>query len=171
MEQQFKYFAFISYNSKDTAWGKKLQKKLEHYRMPATLCSEHGWKRTPISPIFFAPTDIQPGGLSNELQERLCASAAPHCDLFAQFGQIRMGRQRNRVLPQPRTHQQHTFLHRGRLAPQRQSRDRVLQSRHRQTWPARNPRRQYPREDLSLAVAQQGTRIRATDFKVDRCGV
>ena len=74
MEQQFKYFAFISYNSKDTAWGKKLQKKLEHYRMPATLCSEHGWKRTPISPIFFAPTDIQPGGLSNELQERLCAS-------------------------------------------------------------------------------------------------
>lgn len=74
MEQQFKYFAFISYNSKDTAWGKKLQKKLEHYRMPATLCSEHGWKRTPISPIFFAPTDIQPGGLSNELQERLRAS-------------------------------------------------------------------------------------------------
>lgn len=74
MEQQFKYFAFISYNSKDTAWGKKLQKKLEHYRMPATLCSEHGWERTPISPVFFAPTDIQPGGLSNELQERLKAA-------------------------------------------------------------------------------------------------
>ena len=60
MEQQFKYFAFISYNSKDTAWGKKLQKKLEHYRMPATLCSEHGWKRTPISPIFFAPPTSSP---------------------------------------------------------------------------------------------------------------
>ena len=74
MEQQFKYFAFISYNSKDTAWGKKLQKKLEHYRMPATLCSEHGWQRTPIKPVFFAPTDIQPGGLSEELQERLKAS-------------------------------------------------------------------------------------------------
>ena len=40
--EQFKYFAFISYNAKDTAWGKKLQKKLEHYKMPATLCSEHG---------------------------------------------------------------------------------------------------------------------------------
>ena len=74
MEQQFKYFAFISYNSKDTAWGKKLQKKLEHYRLPATLCSEHGWPRTPIKPVFFAPTDIQPGGLSEELQERLKAS-------------------------------------------------------------------------------------------------
>ena len=69
----FKYFAFISYNSKDTAWGKRLQKKLEHYRMPSTLCSQHGWKRNPVSPVFFAPTDIQPGGLSEELQERLKA--------------------------------------------------------------------------------------------------
>ena len=74
MEQEFKYFAFISYNSKDTEWGKKIQKKLEHYRMPSTLRSEHGWNRTPIKPIFFAPTDIQPGGLTEELQERLKAS-------------------------------------------------------------------------------------------------
>ena len=77
MEQEqyeFKYFAFISYNSKDTEWGKRLQRKLEHYRMPATLCSEHGWKRTPIKPVFFAPTDIQPGGLTEELQERLRTS-------------------------------------------------------------------------------------------------
>ena len=74
MNDSFKYFAFISYNAKDTAWGKRLQKKLEHYKMPATLCSEHGWSRRPIRPVFFAPTDIQPGGLSEELQERLKAS-------------------------------------------------------------------------------------------------
>jgi hypothetical protein len=74
MEQEYKFFAFISYNSKDTEWGKRLQKKLEHYQMPATLCSERGWKRTPMNPVFFAPTDIQPGGLSEELQERLKAS-------------------------------------------------------------------------------------------------
>lgn len=74
MSNTFKYFAFISYNSKDTAWGKRLQKKLEHYKMPSILCSQHGWKRRPIKPVFFAPTDIQPGGLSNELQERLQAS-------------------------------------------------------------------------------------------------
>lgn len=74
MEQEYKYFAFISYNSRDTEWGKRVQRKLEHYRMPATLCSEHGWKRTPIKPVFFAPTDIQPGGLTAELQERLRAS-------------------------------------------------------------------------------------------------
>lgn len=71
---QYKYFAFISYNSHDIKWGKRLQKKLEHYRMPATLCSERGWIRTPIKPVFFAPTDIQPGGLSQELQDRLAAS-------------------------------------------------------------------------------------------------
>lgn len=74
MEQEYKYFAFISYNSRDTEWGKRIQRKLESYRMPATLCSERGWKRTPIAPVFFAPTDIQPGSLSAELQERLRSS-------------------------------------------------------------------------------------------------
>ena len=39
--------------------------------MPATLCSQRGWKRKPINPIFFAPYDIQPGGLTEELKERL----------------------------------------------------------------------------------------------------
>ena len=72
--QKFKYYAFISYNQKDTKWGKRVQRKLEHYRMPATLCRERGWKRTPIRPIFFAPTDIQGGGLDKELQDRLRAS-------------------------------------------------------------------------------------------------
>lgn len=72
--QQYKFYAFISYNSKDTEWGKRVQGKLEHYRMPVMLCRERGWKRTPINPVFFAPTDIQPGGLSNELKERLRSS-------------------------------------------------------------------------------------------------
>lgn len=46
---EYKYFAFISYNSKDTEWGKRLQRKLEHYKMPATLCLEHGWERKPAA--------------------------------------------------------------------------------------------------------------------------
>ncbi|MDE6634828.1 MAG: toll/interleukin-1 receptor domain-containing protein, partial [Bacteroidaceae bacterium] len=74
MEKEFKYYAFISYNSKDMAWGKRLQRKLENYRMPATLCSQRGWKRKPINPVFFAPTDIQPGELDEELKGRLRAS-------------------------------------------------------------------------------------------------
>lgn len=67
----YKYFAFISYSSKDTEWGELLQKRLEHYRLPLSLCKEHDWERTPMNPVFFAPTDIQPGGLGEELQERL----------------------------------------------------------------------------------------------------
>ena len=74
MTERFKYFAFISYNERDTKWGKRLQRKLESYRMPSTLCSERGWNKKPINPVFFAPTDIQPGGLSAELEERLRAS-------------------------------------------------------------------------------------------------
>ena len=74
MSQEFKYFAFISYNSKDVKWGSKLQRKLEGYKMSAMLCSENGWKRTPLKPIFFAPTDIQPNDLTEELRARLHAS-------------------------------------------------------------------------------------------------
>lgn len=74
MSADFKYFAFISYSSHDIEWGKRLQKRLEHYRLPATLCSEHNLPRNPIKPVFFAPTDIQPGGLDEELKERLRSS-------------------------------------------------------------------------------------------------
>ena len=74
MTDTFKYFAFISYSSLDTRWGKRLHRRLEHYRMSSTLCSQHGWKRTPMRPVFFAPTDIQPGGLNEELKSRLRAS-------------------------------------------------------------------------------------------------
>lgn len=74
MEQQFEFFAFISYNSKDLKWGKRIQRKLEHYKMPAMTCSERGWKRKPMKPIFFAPTDILPGELTAEIRTRLEAS-------------------------------------------------------------------------------------------------
>lgn len=71
---EYKYFAFISYSSKDKAWGRRIQQKLESYRMPATMCSEHGWQRKPMKPVFFDKTDIQPGNLDAELQARLKAS-------------------------------------------------------------------------------------------------
>lgn len=71
---KYTYFAFISYSSKDTAWGKRLQSRLENFRLPTTLCRQHQLEKKPLNPIFFAPSDIQPGGLSKELQERLRAS-------------------------------------------------------------------------------------------------
>lgn len=51
-QSEYKYFAFISYNSKDTEWGKRVQRKLEHYRMPATLCSERGVICNILFPVF-----------------------------------------------------------------------------------------------------------------------
>lgn len=70
-----KYIAFISYNQQDTAWGKRLQRKLENYRMPSTLCHDHGWSKKPFfKQIFFAPYDIQPNDLNEELKARLRAS-------------------------------------------------------------------------------------------------
>lgn len=71
---EYKYYAFISYSSKDTKWGKRLHFKMVRQKMPATLCSERGWKRRPMDPVFFAPYDIQPGGLSEELKQRLRTS-------------------------------------------------------------------------------------------------
>ena len=68
------YFAFISYSSKDIEWGKRVQQKLEHYRLPAAVCRKYGYDRIPVKPVFFAPSDIQPGGLNEELKERLRAS-------------------------------------------------------------------------------------------------
>lgn len=70
-DKTYKYFAFISYSSQDACWGKRLQRKLEGYSLSATLCRQHGWNRKPMKPVFFAPTDIQPGALTEELQSRL----------------------------------------------------------------------------------------------------
>lgn len=68
----FKYFAFISYNHVDFRWGKRLFHKLESYKLSSSLCKLYGWsKRKPFSPIFFAPYEIQPNELSEELKERL----------------------------------------------------------------------------------------------------
>ena len=74
MNRTYKYFAFISYSSKDYRWAKRLFRKLERYRMPPTLCKEKGWNKRPINPIFFAPYEIQPGDLSEEIKKRLEAS-------------------------------------------------------------------------------------------------
>lgn len=73
-DEQYKYFAFISYNSKDWKWGRTLQRKLENYTLSKEICKKHGLKRTPMRPIFFAPSDIQSGGLNAELEKRLQAS-------------------------------------------------------------------------------------------------
>lgn len=65
----YQFYAFVSYSSKDMRWGQLVQRRLEHYRIPAG--SGCDWTDKRMRPVFFAPTDIQPGALSNELQRRL----------------------------------------------------------------------------------------------------
>ena len=83
--RNYKYFAFISYSSRDTRWGRRLQRKLENYSMPTTLCKERGWKHKPMNPVFFAPTDIQPGGLTEELQDRAVAGSIEKLKKYGMF--------------------------------------------------------------------------------------
>lgn len=74
MNSMYKYYAFISYSSKDIKWGKRLHMKLTQFRLPSVLCSEKKLSREPMKPIFFAPYNIQPGELSDELKSHLRAS-------------------------------------------------------------------------------------------------
>ncbi len=66
-----KYFAFISYSSKDKDEAKRLHHKLEYFKVTSAQAAQKGWKRKPLNPTFFAPYEIQPNGLTEELQTRL----------------------------------------------------------------------------------------------------
>lgn len=69
MEEQYKYFAFISCISDDKKWGIKILRNLESYCLPEDICNVYGIQRKPMSPIFFVPKE------SNvELKDSLDAS-------------------------------------------------------------------------------------------------
>ena len=40
MEQQFQYYAFISYKREDEKWAKWLQDRLRWYKLPSKLCRQ-----------------------------------------------------------------------------------------------------------------------------------
>lgn len=56
--KQYRFYAFVSFSSKDMKWGKTVQRRLEHYRIPAEAGCD--WSDKHMRPVFFAPTDIQP---------------------------------------------------------------------------------------------------------------
>lgn len=68
------YFAFISYNQYDFKWGKWLYDKFDCFSISETLCKQYGFAKNPARPVFFAPYDIQPGDLDDELKDRLKVS-------------------------------------------------------------------------------------------------
>ena len=73
--QDFIYYAFISYSHKDEKWAKWLQRKLESYRLPTVIRKESA-KVLPkrIAPVFLDATDLSVGKLNAKLNQELEAS-------------------------------------------------------------------------------------------------
>ena len=72
MEQQYKYYAFVSYRSSDEKWAKWLQEKIEAYRLPTTVQRMSSTlPKQRLRPCFRYHTDIQPNELKTELRNKL----------------------------------------------------------------------------------------------------
>ena len=72
MEQQYTYYAFVSYRSSDEKWAKWLQEKIEGYRLPTTIQHENNdLPKSRLRPCFRYHTDIQPNELKTELRNKL----------------------------------------------------------------------------------------------------
>lgn len=69
--QDFKYFAFISYSGKDEKWAKWLHSHLEHYHIPAALCKEHPNIPKKIRPVFWYKKDLSGTKLKDALNQEL----------------------------------------------------------------------------------------------------
>lgn len=72
--QQYEYFAFISYKREDEKWAKWLQKKLEYYRLPSSVRKINPSLPDRIRPIFKDTTDLEPGVLTEKIQNALHSS-------------------------------------------------------------------------------------------------
>ena len=59
MEENYHYYAFISYSHKDLKWAEWIQRSIEHYRLPAIIRKEVQ-KPLPkkIAPVFRDATDL-----------------------------------------------------------------------------------------------------------------
>ena len=74
MKKETDFFAFISYSTKDTREAKRLHRRLEYFKTTSASDADKPGQRKkyrPFKPSFFAPYEIQPGGLTEELKNRL----------------------------------------------------------------------------------------------------
>lgn len=71
MNEEFEYYAFISYNRNDVREAAALRRFLEDFRIPKKLAEEHH-KGNRFGKIFFAPENLSYAeDLTDELKERL----------------------------------------------------------------------------------------------------
>lgn len=70
--ESFKYYAFISYSHRDKKIAKKLQRRLEHYHLPAAVRKSNPDLPKKLSPIFIDDSDlVGVGTLKTALQANL----------------------------------------------------------------------------------------------------
>lgn len=74
MEQEYKYYAFISYKREDEKWAKWIQNRLERYRLPSAIRKEIPHLPLHIRPVFRDKTDLNTGILSENIHEELRCS-------------------------------------------------------------------------------------------------
>jgi hypothetical protein len=68
---EFKYRAFISYNSGDRVWASWLQKKLENYKLPRAVKRDRDKMHSDIGPVFVDYADLNTGDLNENLSKEL----------------------------------------------------------------------------------------------------
>lgn len=73
-KENFKYYAFISYNHENKKWAKRLQKNLENYKLPSILWKRDNKVPKRLRPIFRDETDLLPGGIDDRIEEALSES-------------------------------------------------------------------------------------------------
>ena len=75
VNSRYAYYAFISYNHRDSKQAKWIQEELENFKFPTTLKKEYG-SRIPNSlrPIFRDATDLNAGVLEENLKRELLDS-------------------------------------------------------------------------------------------------
>ncbi len=70
--QDYSYYAFISYNHNDAVWARRLQRRLEQYRLPTALCREQPDLPKRIAPVFLDASDlVASSSLLESLRRRL----------------------------------------------------------------------------------------------------
>ncbi len=76
MASSKKFFAFISYSSKDADWAKWVHHELEHYSLPASVIEEEKLKPLPkdLRPVFRDDDELSAGKLMPQIEKALSNS-------------------------------------------------------------------------------------------------
>lgn len=70
-DQEYTYYAFISYKREDEKWAKWLEKKLESFGFPVAVRKENPELPSKIYPVFRDQSDLTGGNLNEELEKAL----------------------------------------------------------------------------------------------------